>query len=232
MFIVGDTVKISSSFVEQIKPQAITPRQKQSLQILTYLIGAESIVAALGTITASDGVVLNHIQLIPPKGHLLYHNGDGVHMYFESGTDVQESAHKGTQYGGGYEPTPNELHWQKFVLPHTALQAAATVNSITLLDLYPKGIIHAVKLQHTAAFGGGSLSAYTLSVGVSGGLTKYLGASDIFAAPGSAYVNNTIGTESQTVTTPILLTATATGANLDASTSGAVSIWLLVSLPI
>jgi len=232
MFIVGDTVFISKSFVEQIRSQAVTVRQKQALQILSYLAGVRSTVAAIGTVTAFDGTVLNHIHLIPPVGHLLYHDGDGAHMYFEGGTDVQTSAHKQSTYTSAADPSPNQLQWQKFTVTHTPLQTAATSNAITMFDLIPGGIIHGVKLKHGVAFAGGSLSAYSLSIGIGGNATKYLGASDVFVAPGSsAYLSSVVGTESQTAVTPILLTSTSVGDNLSASTGGTVDVWILISYP-
>lgn len=198
-------VFISKSFVEQIQEIAVTVRQKQALQILSYLVGAECTVAAIGTVTASDGTVLNHIQLIPPVGHLLYHDGDGAHMYFEGGTDIQTSAHKQSDYTSATEPSPNQLQWQKFVVTHTALQTAATSNAVTIFDLIPGGVIHGVKLKHGAAFAGGSLSAYSLSIGIGSNATKYLGASDVFVAPGSsAYLSSVVGTESQTADTDFI----------------------------
>lgn len=124
--------------------------------------------------------------------------------------------------------------WVKVTKTFGNLSAAALTNDIEVLSLAAKGVIHAVKIKHSAAFTGGAIAAYTVSVGIVGNLTKYAPAFDVFQAPGSTVmqISNLIGTENQGAATSIRLAATSTGANLNAATSGSVDIWILVSFPV
>lgn len=119
-------------------------------------------------------------------------------------------------------------------ISHVAFQAAATTNSITLFTLIPAGTIHAVKIKHSTAFGGGAITAYTLSVGIAGTLAKYATAFDVFQAVSNTAMQMTgvTGTENNGAGTAILITATSTTANLNASTTGAVDVWVLLSKPL
>lgn len=121
--------------------------------------------------------------------------------------------------------------WRKYTVTKTQLAAAATTNNITLFTLPAGGIIEAVKIKHSASFTGGSISAYTISVGITGTLAKYAAAYDVFAAPSATamQLSTTVGTESHTAATAIKVAATSTGANLSAATAGSVDIWVKVS---
>lgn len=116
-------------------------------------------------------------------------------------------------------------------LSHTAFQTAATTLSITLFTLAAAGLIHAVKIKHSTAFGGGAITAYTLSVGIAGTVAKYATAFDVFQAVSNTafQTSSVLGSENNGAGTAILVTATSTTANLNASTSGIVDIWALLS---
>ncbi len=113
----------------------------------------------------------------------------------------------------------------------TDFSAAATTSTITMFSLVPGGVIQAVKIKHSAAFGGGAIATYTVSVGISGTLAKYATAFDVFqAASGTALqLSSTVGTESHTAEVAITATATSSGANLNAATVGTLDVWALVS---
>ena len=124
--------------------------------------------------------------------------------------------------------------WRKYTVTYSQLAAAATTNNITLFSLPAGGVIHAVKTKHSASFTGGSISAYTLSVGITGTLAKYSAAFDVFQAASATAMQlaTTVGTESHTAATAIKIAAASTGANLSAATAGSVDVWVLVSAPV
>ena len=130
-----------------------------------------------------------------------------------------------------YGPSPR---WHKHSITLEQLQAlgAVTSGAITLFALPAAGVIHAVKVKHSAALAGGSLSAATVSVGISGTATKYSSAYNVFAAASATamQVTGTIGVESQAATKDIIATVTLTAANANALTAGAVDVWVLVSV--
>lgn len=126
------------------------------------------------------------------------------------------------------------LQWVKVgvAISHTAFQTAALTNSITLFTLAAAGVIHAVKIKHSVAFAGAAIASYTLSVGIGGTLAKYASAFDVFQAVSNTafQLSAVTGSENNGATTPILITATSTGANLSASTAGTVDVWALLSV--
>jgi len=90
------------------------------------------------------------------------------------------------------------FEWKKFTVAATAFTAAATTQDIELFRLGSTDIIHGVKIKHSTAFSGGTLSALTLSVGVPfranpdeeaglpADLTKYASPFDAFQTAGKA----------------------------------------------
>lgn len=137
----------------------------------------------------------------------------------------------------GVDPTAigAALLWVKVgvALSHVAFQTAGTTQSITLFTLPAAGTIHAVKIKHSTAFVGGAITAYTLSVGIAGTLAKYATAFDVFQAVSNTAFQTTgvTGAENNSAGTAILITATSTTANLNASTAGIVDVWALLSKP-
>lgn len=121
--------------------------------------------------------------------------------------------------------------WVKYTFTYADFSTAATTNSLDLLSLPAGGIIQGVKIKHSAAFTGGAISAYTIQVGIVGTLNKYASAFNVFQAPGNTVqqLSTTAGTENGGAATAIKVTATSTGANLNAATAGSVDIWVLQS---
>jgi hypothetical protein len=119
--------------------------------------------------------------------------------------------------------------WDKYTLSYADLAAAALQNDVALFGLPARGMIKDVVIKHSAAFGGGSIASYTLSVGIAGNFTKYAPAFDVFQAPGNTVfqLSTVQGLENFGAVTPIRAQAIATGANLNAATQGSVDIWVL-----
>jgi hypothetical protein len=124
--------------------------------------------------------------------------------------------------------------WRKYTVTYADLATAATTNNITVATLPAGGVVEAVKIKHSAAFTGGAISAYTVSVGITGTLNKYAAAYDVFQAPSATamQLSTTQGTESHTATTALKIAATSTGANLSAATAGSVDVWIKMSAPV
>lgn len=125
--------------------------------------------------------------------------------------------------------------WFRYEKLFSDFATAGLSSSIKLLDLDPAGLIHAIKVKHSQAFAGGAIATYTVKVGIAGTLDKYCAAVNVFDAPGDANYDVNLPAagkptgESHTVATEILITADATGANLDAATAGAVELWVQMS---
>jgi len=76
--------------------------------------------------------------------------------------------------------------FRKITKTFTNLALGALTNDIELFQLPAGGLIQALKLKHSAAFTGGTISAYTLSIGITGTLAKYMDAQNVFQAPSDA----------------------------------------------
>jgi hypothetical protein len=113
-----------------------------------------------------------------------------------------------------------------------SFSTAATTNSIALFNLPPAAILHGVKIQHSVAFAGGGITAYTVSVGDVGNATLYASAFNVFQAAGATIyqLSSDFGGESLVAATQLYATATSTGGNLSTATAGAVNIWALLSV--
>ncbi len=95
-------------------------------------------------------------------------------------------------------------------------------------SLPPKGILHMITMQATTAFTGGSISGYSIMVGITGELDRYTANQSVFTL-GLDNVYSDARMESMTATTVFKATATATGADLSAATAGEASFWIYYS---
>jgi hypothetical protein len=122
--------------------------------------------------------------------------------------------------------------WTKYTVTYSDLSAASTTNDVELFSLPAGGVIHGVKIKHSTAFSGGSISAFTVSVGITGTLAKYASAFDVFQAVGNTtqQISSTVGTENHGASTSIKIAATSTGANIDQATAGIVDVWVMWSV--
>lgn len=130
--------------------------------------------------------------------------------------------------GAGQLQFQNVSSYEKYTVSHTALQAAALTNDIELFSAPAFQIIERIVLKHNTAFAGTGITAYTLSVGISGDLEKYTSAFDVFQAVADGVKNVALlgDVESFAGATSIRLAATSVGANLDQSTAGSVDVYV------
>lgn len=126
--------------------------------------------------------------------------------------------------------------WTKFTKTRIDFSAAAFTNTINLTTPAAGVVLHAVKVKQSAAFTGGGITGYILSVGNSR-LTngRYLSNYTIFTA--ATDTNFTVSTLNQpdsmshAGTDVITVTVGSQTSFLNAATAGSVDIWLLMSTP-
>jgi len=128
--------------------------------------------------------------------------------------------------------SPSPPVWLHRQLDYTDLAAAATTNNVEIFELPAGAMIMGSIIKHATAFAGGSLSSYTVSLGITGTLTKFAAAEDVFQAVADGtfqWTNYTGGPESMGGAA-VSIRAAATGShNLDTATAGVVDIYLLIS---
>lgn len=121
--------------------------------------------------------------------------------------------------------------WIKITKSYTDFAVASLTNDIEIYSLPAGAVIHGVIIKTTQAFTGGLITAYTLSVGITGNLVKYASAFNVLQAVSDTtfQLSNNISVENWGSTTSIRASAISITANLDAATTGSVEIYLLVS---
>ena len=124
---------------------------------------------------------------------------------------------------------PNVPKWVKITKTFSDFSTAALTNSITIYSLPAKAIIHSVQLNAPTLFSGGTIAAYTISIGINGTLTKYAAATNVFTGATLQPPSAIVGVENMSSATNILATAISTVGNLNAATAGSVDIYLLIS---
>lgn len=139
--------------------------------------------------------------------------------------------------GGGASALATDVdvpRWRQYTVAESAFTAAAASEDIELFSLPAGGIIQAVKIKHSTAFSGGTLSAFTVSVGITGTLDKYASAFDVFQAVADTtmQLSNSFGTEDHGSATSIRINAAATGDTVNNATAGSVDVWVLWSVAV
>lgn len=117
---------------------------------------------------------------------------------------------------------------EKHTLSYTDFSFAGSSNSIVLTSLPPKRVLLGVLVKHSAAFTGGGISVYTLSVGITGAVARYASAWSVVTAPSSSYgqLSSGMWCEDFVNATPVRVQADCQGAALSAATQGSVDITL------
>lgn len=117
----------------------------------------------------------------------------------------------------------------KFNIAHTSFQTGSTSVSRTCpLPLIAGYAVKNVTMKTTTAFAGSGITGYTLEAGVTGDTDLFAPPYNCLTAVSGANFQSTPQTTivNMSSNTNLLLTAISTGANLSASTAGAVSVWI------
>jgi len=119
--------------------------------------------------------------------------------------------------------------WDQYNLAFGEFSAAALTKEVTLFSLAAKQIPEAFIIKHSTAFTGGSISAMTMEIGITGENDRFLAAFNVFQTVGGtvfAAQASTLDIQSFTGATNIIIKATSVGANLSALSAGVVDVWV------
>ena len=121
--------------------------------------------------------------------------------------------------------------WTKYTIGYATAQVAALTKEVELATLGEGEVLLGVKIKHSVAFAGTSITSVTASVGISATPAKYATAFDILQAVANDTFQLSQGffEENHAGGTSVIAKFTAVGANLSALTAGSVDIWLLVA---
>lgn len=113
----------------------------------------------------------------------------------------------------------------KVTMNYTSFQIGALTISPTAKNLAANRSLVALIIKHTTSFGGGAISSLLIDVGIAGDTQRFISGFDVMqaVAPGAQASNLTVFFPA--VETPILVTATAVGANLSELTQGSLDLF-------
>lgn len=145
--------------------------------------------------------------------------------------DTGEHAESVLRSNGGNLAWAEAPYIVSFTLAYTNFAAAANSNELVLLAIDPGTVVDHVVIYHNQSFTGGAISAYTISVGVSGTDDKYASAWDVFQAPATnlLQISTSEGIEDMSSSINIVAQAVSTGDTLDQATQGSVTIYMRLS---
>lgn len=116
---------------------------------------------------------------------------------------------------------------QSVIIPYSAIQTASTTVAITLFSLPARALLKNVTIKHSQQFLGGSISAVSAEVGISGNAQEFIENFDVFQVVGDQVFDNSqmnyIGSFANA--TNILLTMVSVGANLSSLTQGSLTVY-------
>ena len=123
--------------------------------------------------------------------------------------------------------------WRKYTAAFGDFAVADTTGAATLFSLPAGGVIEYARIKHSTQFAGTGITALVASVGVAGETDKYSQEFDLLQATGDnvEVLDFLPGTEGHAAAANILLTLTATGADLDQLSAGNVDVWVKWAAP-
>jgi hypothetical protein len=132
---------------------------------------------------------------------------------------------------GSINPANAAPRWFNIgTVPFSYFATAATVNTLPLFWLPAGGMIHGIHLYPTQAFGGGAISTYTVSVGISTSVALLASALSVTSNLSTNFqLSSNFDAFDMGAKTQITITATSSGANLNAALYGTVSVKVMIS---
>lgn len=124
---------------------------------------------------------------------------------------------------------PAGMGWTEYDFTYSDFSDASLVKTIDLVTLTSNQCIEKVLIKHWTAFGGGSISTYTIEVGVVGDLSKYASAFDVMSAVSDTNCQLSINSNIETIGTVLKITARSTSDQLQYANSGQVSVYIQTS---
>lgn len=191
--------------------------------------------ADLSDVTAKTGmgttVVMDTNATIVTPTIASFVNATHTHQNAAGGGTLTTAAIASGTFASSFIAT-DIARWTKVTKIFSDFTDTDTTNDIEVFSLPAKGVIQKVVIKHNTAFTGGTISAYTISVGIASNFTKYAAAKDVFAAASDTNFgfNELQNMENFGAATSIRAQATSTGGNLNAATTGSVDIYIYYSV--
>lgn len=141
-----------------------------------------------------------------------------------------------------YATIANAGAWTKYTLTisgsnflinggSSTAKAAALTQSLTLTTLPANAAVEKIRVKHSTAFSGTSVTAVTASLGTTGTESGYGAPFDILAATSATNMYQVAGALGLTTAShALVLTITTVGANVSALTAGALDVWVSYSV--
>lgn len=124
--------------------------------------------------------------------------------------------------------------WTKYTKTFSDFGGGGATETESLVTLPANATVQGVIVKHSVAFSGGTCSALTVEVGISGNTAKYSSAFDVFQAVANTakQSSNVLDVEIASISLDALFTSTGCTTDIADFTAGSVDIWVLsITLP-
>jgi hypothetical protein len=125
----------------------------------------------------------------------------------------------------------NQLTWFKYTVDAAAFTASATSQTLELFDAGSPDFIHGFVVKHNTPFSGGSITDFTVEIGIDGDENKYTTAFDVFQPVSDTAFQPTsiLWLEKFGGKTRVRITGRSTGGDVVDATQGSVDVYVLRS---
>jgi hypothetical protein len=143
--------------------------------------------------------------------------------------DVENISNPAPGIQSNFEVLDSSITAATLTVEFSDFAAAATSETITLVNLPVSTIVFGVVMELNEAFDGGALSAATIEFGTTGDDDKFLTATDIFSSPSGVYDSSggLFLPGGPGTTTPFKATIRLTGENAENLTQGNLTVKVL-----
>ena len=183
-------------------------------------------------VTGQERVYLNGARLVYGAGYDYTVTGGVSNNYVVTNSPLTIIDVLVVELIGG-TPTfgPAIAQWVSVTVDHAQFAAAALTDNFEIYSLPAGYAIHGAVLYHTTSFTGGSVSAFTVSLGVTGNATRFTSAFDVFQATAgdTGLTSPGLWLENYLAATSVKAFATSVGGNVNTTTQGTLVVKLLVS---
>lgn len=115
-------------------------------------------------------------------------------------------------------------------LSYEDFSAAGLTRTVTVRTLAANRTLFSILVKHNTAFSGGSVSAVTLDIGISGDDDRFITSFSVSQAVSASAQDSIITVYYPAVATDITVTATSVGGDLNTLTAGSVDLYFLESI--
>lgn len=139
---------------------------------------------------------------------------------------VENAAAPGAKTEANFQKLDSGLIWDKHEFDFNLFSAAALSETVTLQTIPSDSLFMGLRVHADEAWAGSGITSVTLEFGTTGDEDQFLTAFAVNGSPSSYGFNWNPQALAWATTSPFNVTIRTTGANVDALTAGAATVWI------